>query len=364
MPRLRRRALGRLFRKRHPPAGAQPGTLVIDATVPPRLHAICYGPERLEESEPPADGLRALVRADSVTWIDVQGLGSEEVLRSIAQQFQIHPLALEDVVNVPQRPKVEAHGDQLLIVGRMAFLNEDGALEREQVSLLLGPNYVLTFQERYGDVFDPVRARIRQGGPVFRTGGAAYLAYALLDAVVDGYFPVLEYFGERLEHLEVEAIGSPRPAVASEIHEIKGDLLGLRRAVWPMREVLASLMREDLPFMAGKLQAHLRDCYEHCVQVIDVLETYRELSGGLMDVYLSSVANRQNEVMRVLTVMASIFIPLTFLAGIYGMNFEHMPELHTRWGYPLTLVLMAGLAGLMLVYFWWKGWLGGSGRRR
>jgi magnesium transporter len=329
---------------------------------PPAIRVMKYKPEHLEELEV-ADvaQLSRLLEDGAITWVDVQGLGDEKVLRSIADLFGIHVLALEDVVNVPQRPKVEAFENHLFCITRMAVLREPHAVDGEQVSLFVGRNYVLTLQERHGDVFEPVRNRIRQGGPVFRSAGPGYLAYALLDAVIDGYYPILESFGEHLEALEDEIVTSPRVAVLQQIHEVKRELLGVRRILWPQREAINTLIRDESPFFNDMVRVYLRDCYDHCVQLMDVVETYRELAGGLMDVYLSSIGNRQNEVMKVLTIMASIFIPLTFMAGIYGMNFENMPELHVVWGYPMLLAAMLVVAIGMVLYFRRKGWLGRHG---
>jgi len=349
-----------MLRRRRPPKGAQPGTLVISEGSPlPRIRVMTYGPGELNEQDiRDVDQLRGVLQANKTSWIDVQGLGDENTLKRLADFFGIHPLSLEDVVNVPQRPKVEVFDNHLLLIARMAILESQATTSREQVSLLVGNNFVLTFQERYGDVFDPVRARIRQGGPIFRSSGAEYLAYALIDAVIDGYFPILEHFGEQLEQLEEAIIASPQQAAIQQIHHVKRELLAIRRAIWPLREVINSLLREGTTFITDKVQVHLRDCYDHCVQLIDVVETYRELGGGLMDVYLSSVANRQNDVMKTLTVIASIFIPLTFIAGLYGMNFEYMPELHVRWAYPVVLAIMMFAAFMMVVFFHRKGWIG------
>ena len=350
-----------MFRKRHTPVGARPGTLMINSHAErPVIRVMKYRPEHLEEHDiATVAELADRLEDSAVCWIDVQGLGDETVLREFAELFSIHPLALEDVVNVPQRPKIERFEKHTLCITRMALLGEKG-IEPEQVSLFVGPNYVLTFQERSGDVFDPIRNRIRQGRPVLRGSGPSYLAYALLDAVIDGYYPVLEMFGEKLEALEDAIVANPDPSVLHEIHQAKRDLLTVRRAVWPQREAVNTLIRDEDPFIGETARVYLRDCYDHCVQIMDGVETYRELAGGLMDVYLSSVGNRQNEVMKVLTIMASIFIPLTFLAGIYGMNFENMPELHSPWAYPLLLAAMAMVAIGMIWYFRRKGWLGGQ----
>jgi len=319
-----------------------------------------YTPDHLKEHDIAAVAkLKDLLEENTVCWIDVQGLGDEKVLREFADLFSIHPLALEDVVNVPQRPKIERFEKHTLCITRMALLRDE-TIKHEQVSIFVGPDYVLTFQEHSGDVFDPVRNRIRQGGPILRSSGSSYLAYALLDAVIDGYYPIMEVFGEKLEGLEDKIVANPQPAILQEIHQAKRDLLALRRAIWPQREAINALIRDENLLITDTVRVYLRDCYDHCVQIMDAIETYRELAGGLMDVYLSSVGNRQNEVMKVLTIMASIFIPLTFMAGVYGMNFENMPELHSAWGYPLLLAAM-GIVGVgMIVYFRRKGWLGGQ----
>ncbi|UCG15633.1 MAG: magnesium/cobalt transporter CorA [Phycisphaerales bacterium] len=348
-----------MFRKRHTPVGAKPGTLMINAHAQrPQIRVMKYKPDHLEEHDVAVvTELKNVLEENTVCWVDVQGLGDEKVLREFADLFSIHPLALEDVVNVPQRPKIERFEEHTLCITRMALLREEG-IEPEQVSVFVGPNYVLTFQERSGDVFDPIRNRVRQKGPILLSSGPSYLAYALLDAVIDGYYPILERFGEKLEALEDEIVANPQPTILQEIHHAKRDLLALRRAIWPQREAINALIRDENPLITDRVRVYLRDCYDHCVQIMDGIETYRELAGGLMDVYLSSVGNRQNEVMKVLTIMASIFIPLTFMAGIYGMNFENMPELHSRWGYPFLLAAMVAVAVGMIVYFHRRGWLG------
>ena len=348
-----------MFRKRHPPAGSKPGTLMINSHARrPVIRVMKYKPDHLEEHDIAVVAeLKDLLEENTVCWIDVQGLGDEKVLWELAELFSIHRLALEDVVNVPQRPKIERFEKHTLCITRMTLLGDEG-IEPEQVSLFVGPDYVLTFQERSGDVFDPIRNRIRQGRPIIRGSGPSYLAYALLDAVIDGYYPILEMFGEKLEALEDEIVANPHPLVLHEIHQAKRDLLAVRRAIWPQREAVNALIRDENPLITETVRVYLRDCYDHCVQIMDGVETYRELAGGLMDVYLSSVGNRQNEVMKVLTIMASIFIPLTFMAGIYGMNFENMPELHTPWAYPFLLAAMVVVAVGMVIYFRRKGWLG------
>ncbi len=348
-----------MFRKRHPPVGARPGTLMMNAQAQrPSIRVMKYGPDHLVEQKIPAVAeIDRLLEDSTVCWIDVQGLGDEAVLRELGDLFSMHPLALECVVNVPQRPRVERFEKHTMCVTRMMQLR-DQTVESEQLSMFVGPNYVLTFQERYGDVFDPIRSRIRGGGPRIRSSGPGYLAYALLDAVIDGYYPLLEVFGEKLEALADEIVGNPQRERVQEIHRTKADLLALRRAIWPQREAVNTLIRDEDPFIADTVRVYLRDCYEHCIQILDVVETYREVAGSLVDVYLSSIGNRQNEVMKVLTIMASIFIPLTFMAGVYGMNFDNMPELHWEWGYPVLLAGMACVAVGMVLFFRRKGWLG------
>jgi magnesium transporter len=297
--------------------------------------------------------------SDKITWIDVQGFGDEGLVREIAEMFSIHPLALEDIVNMPQRPKTESYEGQTLVITRMVRLTDEGAVDMEQVSLLMGKNYVLTFQEKYGDILDPVRMRIRNGtGRPIRRSGSDYLTYVIVDTIVDGFYPVIEGIGDHLEHLEASVIENPSTRTLHELNGTKNMLVNLRRVIWPQREFVNSLIRDDNPMVVDEVRLFLRDTYDHCVQTAEVIEMYRDMAAGLMNTYLSSVANRTNDVMKVLTIMASIFIPLTFMAGIYGMNFEHMPELHVRWAYPAIWLAMGLTAGGMLVFFWRKGWIG------
>jgi magnesium transporter len=346
------------FKKRSPPPGSVPGTLAIPAGAPrPRLHAFCYDAEHLEERDVQnVELLNELRQPQRVLWVDVQGLGDEQVIRRLGEIFGLHQLLLADVVNVPQRPKVEDYENVHLIITRTVELNGRD-LDVEQVSIVLGPSFVLSIQERPGDPFDPVRSRLRAGGMIRRMR-ADYLAYALMDTVVDGYFPLLERLGEDLEKLEEEVVGSPGPQALERIHRARRRLVTLRRAIWPLREELASLSRDDTGAFSRPVRVYVRDTYDHAVQAVDVVETYRELTGSLMDVYLSSVSQRTNEVMKVLTVVSSIFIPLTFIVGIYGMNFDWMPELRVWWGYPAVWAVMIAVAGGLLATFKSRGWLG------
>jgi magnesium transporter len=353
----------KLRRKQHPPVGARPGTLVVGAEAPPpRIRVIHFTADAVEERSIAQPGeLWQWIDRDGVTWIDVQGLGDEDVLRELGEIFRIHPLALEDVVNAPQRPKTETFSEHEFYVSRMVRQLDSGQTDIEQISLFVGGNYVLLFQERYGDVLDVVRDRIRQGKGPMRTSGPDYLAYAVIDAALDGYFPVMEQLGEQLESLEDEAMTAASDETLQKINVVRRELMRLRRGVWPQRDALNSLMRAESPFVSEQIVVYLRDCYDHVVQLGDMLEHYREMASGLLNTYLSSVSNRTNEVMKVLTIMASIFIPLTFCAGIYGMNFEFMPELHYRWAYPALLGLMVLVAAALLVYFRHLGWLGRPG---
>ncbi len=358
------RRKSRTYHRRTPP-GTPPGTLVADPEAPhPVIRILAYGPDDMVEQEiGEPRRVRDFLNKWPVLWVDVEGLGNVETIRTLGEVFGLHRLALEDVINVHQRPKVEQYGEYYFIVTRMVRLSEH--LETEQLSLFLGKNFVLTFQEgQPGDCLDLIRERIRQKRGRIREAGLDYLAYALLDAIVDCYFPILEEYGERLEAFEDEILSRPYGDVVARIHEIKRNLLTLRRAIWPQRETFNALLREETPFVTHETRLYLRDCYDHVSQLIDLIETYRELGSDLTDVYLSSISNRTNEIMRVLTVIATIFIPLTFIAGVYGMNFNpsaspwNMPELNWFWGYPFSLALMAAVALGQLIFFRRRGWLG------
>jgi magnesium transporter len=351
-----------LFHKRHPPVGARPGTLVVTETdVPPRIHVMRYDRSGLEESDvEDVEVLPSLIGGPRLTWIDIQGLGDEHLLRRVGEIFALHPLALEDLVNVPQRPKIEHYEEHLLLITRMVRLHGPFELIAEQVSLVLGPSWVLSIQEHYGDVLDPVRVRLREGKGPIRESGTDYLAYALLDTIADGYYPIMEELGDAAARLESRIMGRPVARHVDRINALSTMLDSLRRGLGPQREALGRLLRERSPFVSEPVQVYLRDTADHCAQLLDGLESHRELVRGLMNTYLSVMSNRTNEVMKMLTITASVFIPLTFLAGIYGMNFEAMPEIHSSWGYPAVLVLMGLSAAGMLLYFRRRGWLGGD----
>jgi magnesium transporter len=270
----------------------------------------------------------------------------------------MHPLLVEDVLSTRQRPKQEEYEQHHYLVVRMLrFDAERIEVVEEQISVVVGPNYVVSFQESEGDVWEPVRERLRGGRGSIRQRGPDYLAYALLDAVVDGYFGVVEGIGDHLEQLESEVMQEPTRATITRIHQLKGELLIARKAVWPLRDLFNTLIRDESRLFTDNTKIFLRDAYDHSVQVIDSVETLRDLSASLVDLYLSSVSNRMNEVMKVLTIIATIFIPLTFIAGVYGMNFDYMPELHWRWAYPVVWGVMVVVAGVLLVYFRKRHWL-------
>jgi magnesium transporter len=323
---------------------------------------MAFGPEEFAEEQPPApDRVAEYLGKYPVLWLNVDGLGDPDVLRRIGETFDLHPLALEDVVNVHQRPKVEHYPQHLFFVARMLGIQDPR--ETEQLSLFLGKNYLLTFQEKPGDCFETIRQRIRQKQGRVRSCGPDYLAYLLIDAVVDNYFPALERCGERLDEVEQQVLVGPDPSVVKPIYAIKNELLVMRRAIWPLRDVMNNVFREQQPLISSDTRVFWRDCYDHTVQILDILESEREASASLIEIYMSSLSNRTNDIMKVLAIMTTLFIPLSFIASLEGMNFEqsrspwNMPELKWYWGYPMILMVMT-LVGLgEIYYFWKKGWI-------
>ena len=294
----------------------------------------------------------------TVTWINIDGLHQVDVIAKLGEHFVLHPLLLEDVLHTEQRPKVEEYEDYLFIVLKMIHLGDEGkTLAAEQVSLIIGKNYVISFQEKVGDVFDPVRARIRKGKGRIRKDGADYLAYALVDSVVDSYFLVLEELGDTIESLQTDLLADPDPEDLQAILRLKRNILTFRKSTWPLREILGALLRGGSSLIEEDILVYLRDVYDHVSQVIDTLETYREILAAMLDIYLSSVSNKMNEVMKVLTVIATIFIPMSFLAGIYGMNFKYMPELDWKYAYPIFWIVVLAAVAIMLFWFKKKRWL-------
>ncbi len=331
---------------------------------PPVMTVVAYGPTELVEKEIKSPNeIDAFLEKYPVTWVNVDGLGDASVVKEIGQMFKFHNLALEDVMTFHQRAKVEVYDDQYYIVAHMLKWIDD-EIKVEQLNIFLGKNFVVTFQDGPIDCMDPARERIRKGTGKLRSSGPDYLAYSLLDTVIDSYFPILENYGDSLEDLEEQIIEKPSRSVIGKIHKIKRDLLILRRSIWPLREAVNSLLRDTPEAFSKETLIHFRDCYDHAVQILDFIETYRELSADLQDVYLSSISNRMNEVMKVLTIITTLCVPPTLVAGIYGMNFDNnvspynMPELRWHYGYPFALGLMVVIAILTLVIMWLQGWLG------
>lgn len=343
-------------------AGQPPGTPVFMGT---RMvenvsfsHAL-YDEEVVEEGRAASPEECAQLQDPSrVLWLNVEGIHDVDAVERLGKLFGLHPLTIEDVVNTTRRPKYEDYGEYLFLVLKMlSYDPAGGTLDSEQVSLVLGKGFVITFQEKPGDVFDPVRERIRTGRGRLRRRGADYLAYALIDSVVDSYFLILEAMGDRIEELEDRVVLDPEPGTIAEIHGFKRAILFMRRTVWPLREEIVLLEKSDSGLIDDSTSIFLRNVYDHTIQVIDTMETYRDLISGMHDTYLTSVSNRMNEVMKVLTIIATIFIPLTFIAGVYGMNFLNMPELEWGAGYFITLGVMLAVALFMLLFFRRKRWI-------
>lgn len=353
----------RPIKKRSQKAGLPPGTPVHIGerrSETTRITLFDYDEQQIEEREvTQAKECFLFKNTPKVTWINVTGLHQVEVLEELNGCFSLHPLVLEDILNTDQRPKMEDYGDYLYIVLKALFLgnNRDNEVESEQISLILGANFVLSFQEKENPLFEPIRDRLRNNKGRLRKMGADYLVHAILDAIIDHYFVVLEKLGEQVEFLEEEVVSKPRPATLQATHKLKREMIFLRKAVWPLREVIGSLERGESPLIKESTVLYLRDIYDHTIQVIDNIETFRDMLSGMMDIYLSSISNRMNEVMKVLTIIATIFIPLTFIVGLYGMNFKYMPELEWPWGYPLVLILMLAVTIFMLLYFRRKKWI-------
>ena len=293
----------------------------------------------------------------TVTWLNIDGLHEIDILEKIGKHYNIHPLILEDILNTQQRPKIEILDDYIYVVLKMIAIDEQNELIIEQLSILLGENFVITFQESKGDIFDPVRERIKNSKGRIRKDGPDYLIYAIMDVVIDYYFSILEKLNETIEYLDDNVVENPDSALVQQIQQLKRKLIFLRKSVWPLRELISSLTREETNLIKESTMPYLRDLYDHTIQVNDNIETFRDMVSGILDVYLSSVSNKMNEVMKVLTIIATIFIPLTFIAGIYGMNFEFMPELRFHWGYPVIWMIMITIFVCMLFYFRRKRWL-------
>lgn len=357
-----------LLYKARDKAGLAPGTLQAPkGALAPTITVFAYDVDNIEEARVySVEEIKAYRAKWPTLWVNVDGLGDPKLISDLGEMFDLHALALEDVLHIPQRAKVEEYDHHIFTTMRMVKKVGD-VIDLEQISMFWGKGFVVTFQEDVGDVFDGVRDRLRKGGKRIRMAHADYMAYALIDAVIDAYFPILEQYGDALDEMEEDILDNPTRDSMAHIHKAKRELNALRLCVWPMREALnrmtspaaTKLIRKETTFF-------LRDCQDHVVQILDILENYRERVSSLSDLYLSSISNRMNEVMKVLTIISTIFMPLTFIVGIYGMNFNtevshwNMPELNHPYGYPITLGVMAFVTMLMLIFFRWLGWLGGN----
>ncbi len=351
-----------LLKRSSKKAGLPPGTLVHVGearTEKVQINLIDYDEDRLEEKKDVTLASCLPFKAlPTVTWVNVTGIHDVDIIKNFGKALDIHPLVLEDIVHTGQRPKVEDMGNYLYIVVKMLVTGSSAHdFDAEQVSFILGSNFVLSFQEREGDVFDAIRDRLKKGKGRIRKAGSDYLAYTLIDAIVDNYFVVLETLGEKIEAIQEDVLSAPDPSTLKEIQDKKREMILLRKSVWPLREAISGLERGESPLIGDSVRPYLRDVYDHTIQVIDTVESFRDTIAGTLDIYLSSVSNKMNEVMKVLTIIATIFIPLTFIAGIYGMNFKNMPELDWEWGYLTVWIVIIVLGGLMLIGFKRKKWL-------
>ncbi len=353
--------MSRFIKKRSQKAGLTPGSLVHigkKRSEKIRISLMDYNEKEITEKR-----LKNIKESfpfkdkPTVTWINIDGVHDTDVIADVGKHFDVHPLVLEDILNTDQRPKIEDFEKYIFIVLKMLSYNENKKeTESEQVSLILGSNFVISFQEREGDVFEYVRERIRKNKGRVRKMGSDYLAYALIDAIIDHYFIILEKMGERIEIMEDEMLSNPGTQTTEVLHDMKKEMLFLRKSVWPLRELLSGLQRNE-SLISESTDVYLRDVYDHTIQIIDTIESYRDMTSGLVDLYLSSISNKMNEVMKVLTIIATIFIPLTFIAGIYGMNFEYMPELGWEWGYFAVWTIIIAIGISMLLFFKRKKWL-------
>jgi magnesium transporter len=348
-------------KKRSQKAGLPPGALVhIGDRLEEKstITVINYGEEEFSRAEVKTpEQCVCLKGKTNVCWVNVTGIHESETIEKIGQLFNLHPLLLEDIMNTDQRPKMEVYDDYLFVVLKMLFYDEkEKSATMEQISIVLGADYVLSFQERESNIFNPLLEHLKNDKGRIRKMGADYLIYSLIDMIIDNYFIILEKLGERVDNLEVQLITSPQTETLKSIQKLKREMIFLRRSVWPLREVINSMERGESPLIQSSTYVYLRDIYDHTIQAIDTIETYRDMLSGMLDIYLSSVSYKLNEVMKVLTIVATIFIPLTFIVGLYGMNFEFMPELKSPWGYPAVLLLMLIVSLSMLYYFKRKKW--------
>jgi len=363
----------RIRKRRRTPPGAAPGSInLAEDAIKPKLSIISFGPNDLFELpvQSLADILQRIKQNPGLThWIEIRGFGDKVLLEEICSEFDIHRMEMEDVINTYQRPKLEEHVGHLFLVTRLLTHLSEGGMRNDQLSLFLSQNIVITMQENYEDFFLPVRTRIRTGKGSLRSSGADYLTYALLDSIVDTYFPILEAIGDQLDQLEDELFDKPTRASLQKIQLAKRELIIFRRTIFAERDKINDLLRTNTVYISDQTKLYLRDTYDHIIQVMDLVESYKEITASLMDIYLSSVSNRMNQIMKVLAVISTIFIPLTFIVGVYGMNFSdkdpisgkelplNMPELYSPYGYAGVWIFMIALVIVQLLVFWRKGWL-------
>jgi magnesium transporter len=352
----------RRLKKRSKKAGLPPGSLVHIGdrlTEKTKITVFDYDEAHLQEKEIKTVGeCRQFKDSPTVAWIHIEGIHDTQILEELGTVFGLHPLTLEDILNTDQRPKMEDFCEYIYIVLKTFYnhADENNETTSEQISIILGPTFVISFQEKETDIFNPLRERIRAGKGRLRKSGADYLAYSLIDTIVDNYFTILEHLGEKIEIIEESLVKNPSTQTLQAIQNLKREMIFLRKSVWPLRETISSLQRTECQLIHDSTSVFLKDIYDHTIQVIDTIETFRDMLSGILDIYLSSISNRMNEIMKVLTVIATIFMPLTFIAGLYGMNFKYMPELEWHWGYFLILAVMITVAVSMLAYFRKKGW--------
>jgi magnesium transporter len=351
-----------MYKLRYHKPGTPPATLLAPEEqkgLKPVISLVEYDAHTIQERQiERIEDVFHCLTSSQVSWINVDGLGDIEELQKLGEHFRIHPLVLEDILNTGQRAKLDEFSHQLFVVVHMVYDNPPDDIVSEQVSIILGENYVITIQEMPGrDVFDPVRQRIREGCGNLRFMKADYLAYALIDAVTDNYFPIVEALSERMEAFQETLLEQPNRERLQELHAFKRGIAQIRWSIWPQREMIGRLVRSESEFIAERTRPFLRDCYDHTLMILDLIESFRDVTTSIMDLYISSLSMRTNEIMRVLTVISSIFFPLTFIVGVYGMNFEHMPELKWAFGYPFVWLVMIAVASAMIIFFRRKKWL-------
>ena len=354
--------MSKLVKKKSKKVGLPPGSIVHignKRAEKTKITIVDYNEEQFQEKEvKTVKECCPYKEKPTITWINIDGVHEEKIIEELGKIYNFHPLILEDIVDTDQRPKIKDFGDYIFIILKMHYYDkENNEIKIEQVSLIFGKNYVISFQEREGDVFDSIRERIRNNIGRIRKARADYLIYALMDAIIDNYFTILEKLGEETEDLEAKVIKDPVPANLQIIYKLKSELIFLRKSVWPLREVISILEKGESVLIDKSTNIYLRDIYGHTIQVMDTVETLRDVISGTLDVYLSSVSNKMNEIMKVLTIIATIFIPLTFIAGVYGMNFQYMPELKWVWAYPLILSVMLIIGIVMVIFFKRKKWM-------